>query len=128
MPIDYEVLNEGHFIHAVASGKVTCDEFVDFEMAHATDDRIRPPVSELLVVEYDALGLITMDDIQKALDQRLQLERKTISHRCGIIVRYGDNHSWNLAKFYEGMVMLHSPEDVIVFGDDRIARTWLGIG
>jgi len=48
-------------------------------------------------------------------------------HRCAIVVKLGDTHTWNLAQFCENMVTLHSPKNVIIFGDSAIARTWLGI-
>ena len=48
-------------------------------------------------------------------------------HRCAIVVSLANAHAWNLAAFYEGIVTLHSPETVIVFGTPGIARTWLGV-
>ena len=54
MPITYEVHKDGHFIHAVASRVLTGDEFVEYEVAHAIDERIKPPVSELLEVQHGA--------------------------------------------------------------------------
>jgi hypothetical protein len=65
--------------------------------------------------------------MRRVLERRAEIKEKPTPHRCGIVVQYSDTHSWNLAKFYEGMVMLHSPESVIVFGDERVAHTWLGI-
>ena len=59
MPIKYSVSHDGHFIHVVASGLVTSQEFVEYEVAHAMDERIKPPVSELLEIESGALRQIT---------------------------------------------------------------------
>jgi hypothetical protein len=36
MPITYDVSNAGHVIKATAEGKVTSEEFIEFEVAHAT--------------------------------------------------------------------------------------------
>jgi hypothetical protein len=127
MPIAYQVCNDGHVITAMADGAVTSQEFIEFEIAHAIDDRVRPPVVELFLVERNALEQITLDDMRRILDRRAEIERKPAPHRCAIVVQYGNSHSWNLAKFYEGMVMLHSPEVVIVFGNEKTARAWLGI-
>jgi hypothetical protein len=44
-----------------------------------------------------------------------------------MVISVGDAVGWDVAKFYEGMVRLHYPKDIIVFGDERIARIWLGI-
>lgn len=127
MPITYEVSHDGHIITATATSRVSSDEFVEFEVAHATDRRIHSPVAELLLIRSRALAQITIDDMHRVLERRAEIKEKPTPHRCGIVVQSGDEHSWNLSKFYEGMVMLHSPETVIVFGDEMIARTWLGI-
>ncbi len=127
MPITYEVHKDGHFIHAIASGEISGDEFVDYEISHAIDPRIRPPVAELLEMEHGTCKNITKDDMFRVLQKRLEIESPPIPHTCAIVVSYTDTHSWNLAKFYEGMVVLHSPKNVIVFGDAQMGRTWLGV-
>jgi hypothetical protein len=127
MPIEYEVLRDGHFIHAIARGAVAGDEFVQFEIDHAIDERIKPPVSELFEIEHGALRRITKDDIVKVLDRRREITQRPCPHRCAILVSLNDTHGWDLAMFYEGMVTLHFSESVIVFGDERTARIWLGV-
>jgi hypothetical protein len=127
MPISYEVHNDGHFIHAIASGVLSSQEFVDYEIAHANDERIKPPVNELLEIKHNACKLITKDDCSKILEKRKEIPKLPTPHRCAIVVSISNSHAWNIAKFYEGMVMLHHPEDVIVFADERIARIWLGV-
>jgi hypothetical protein len=127
MPIEYNVSNDGHFIHAIANGVLTPEEFIEFEVAHASDKRLNPPVNELLEIEYGACKNITKDDISKVLERRKEIEKPPTPHRCAIVVPYDDDQSWNIASFYEGMVILHYPESVIVFGDLRIARVWLGV-
>jgi hypothetical protein len=127
MPITYTIHDGGHFIHARAHGEVSPDEFVDYEIKHAIDERIKPPVSELFEIEPGALKHITMDDMSKVIERRKQIEKKPTPHRCAIVVSLSDDHTWNLAKFYEKMAMLHQPEIVIVFGSVQTARTWLGI-
>lgn len=127
MPIDYTVAGGGHMIHAVARTPVSGEEFVNYEIAHAMDERIKPPVSELFEIEDGALRGVTKDDVLKVIEGRKRVKRKHISHRCGIVVTGSDTRSWDLAKFYEGMTQLHSPEVVIVFGDRSTARTWLGM-
>jgi len=127
MAIEYSVSRDGHFIHAIASGCVTGDEFVEYEVAHAVDSRIKSPVSELLEIQSDALRQITKEDILRVIERRKELSTPHTLHRCAIVVESGGKHTWDLAKFYEGMSILHSLEVVIVFGDSRIARIWLGI-
>jgi len=63
MPILYDIYNNGHFIHAVASGIVTADEVVAYEIAHAIDERIKHPVYELLEIRNGACRHITKDDL-----------------------------------------------------------------
>lgn len=127
MPITYTVHDGGHFIHALAHGTVSPDEFIEYEITHALDDRTKPPVSELLEVESGALKNITMDDVSKVIERRRRIKREPTPHRCAIVVSLSDEHTWNLAKFYEKMVILHLPEIVIVFGNVQTARTWLGV-
>jgi hypothetical protein len=128
MPIEYDVLNDGHFIHAVAKGVVAGEEFVQFEIDHAIDERIQAPVSELFEIQHGALRRITKDDIVRVLDRRREISERPCPHRCAILVSLNDTHGWDLAMFYEGMVTLHFSESVIVFGDERTARIWLGVG
>ena len=126
MPISYSVYGNGHYIHAVARGVITRDEFIEYEVSHAIDKRIAMPVSELLEVQYGALRNIKKDDVDRVLRRRTEVKDSPVPHRCAIVVSYADSHAWELAKFYEGMAILHSPESVIVFGDSRTARVWLG--
>ncbi|MDY6862765.1 MAG: hypothetical protein SV062_07220 [Thermodesulfobacteriota bacterium] len=127
MPIKYNVSPDGHFIHAIANGIITPKEFIEFEVAHGSDKRLKPPVNELLEIEYGACRNINKDDISKVLQRRKEIKDPPTPHRCAIVVSYGDAQSWDIASFYEGMVIVHYPETVIVFGDSRIARTWLGV-
>ena len=127
MPIEYSVSRGGHFIHAMATYPVTPQEFVEYEVTHAIDKRIKTPLSELLEIGHGALRHITKDDMSRVLQQRAEIKSLPIPHRCAIVVSYGDARTWDLAKFYEGMVMLHSPESVIVFGDINTAKLWLGV-
>lgn len=127
MPISYTVHHDGHFIHAIVEPPIRGREFVEYEVAHAIDARIKPPVSELLEIGAGALEQITMDDMREVIDRRSAIDRRPQPHRCAIALRSLDDHSWRLSKFYEGMVMLHSPETVIVFASVDLARRWLGI-
>lgn len=127
MPIEYTISESGSFIHAVASGDVQREELVEYEIAHASDDRIKPPLSELLEIMPGAFCELTREDVATIFDGRKHPGRSTYSHRCAVVVSPGDTHTWDLAKFYEGMAMLHSPEVMIVFGDAITARSWLGV-
>lgn len=127
MPIKYTVSDDGHFIHAIVSAPLTSEEFVEFEIAHAIDERIKAPVSEIFEVKKDALRNINKSDIDKVIEQRKVINKQHTFHRCAIVVSLNDSYAWNLAKFYEGMSLLHFPESVIVFGDIHLAKLWLGI-
>ena len=127
MPIQYSVSDDGHFIDAVASGLVTAEEFIEYEIGHTIDERIRTPLSELLVIEPGAFRQITIEDILRVIEQRRDLPQFPVTHRCAIVVAVSDLHAWDLAKFYEGMFRLHYPQVVIVFADPATARIWLGM-
>jgi hypothetical protein len=126
MPITYSVYDRGHFIHAIAESPLTGKEFIDYEVAHAIDERINSPVSELFEISADALKHVTMDDMKEVLKRRSEIDRLPTPHRCAIALGSVDDHSWDLAKFYEGMAMLHSPATVIVFAKADVAREWIG--
>lgn len=126
MPITYNVYTDGHFIHAIAKGPLSTQEFIDYEVAHAIDKRIKPPVSELFEITSGAVKHITMDDMKAVIKCRAEVKRLPTPHRCAIALGSMDAHSWNLAKFYEGMVMLHSPETVIIFAHADLAKQWIG--
>jgi hypothetical protein len=127
MPIKYSVSNDGHFIHAVAEGTVTDEEFTDYEVTHATDSRVEAPCYELFEISYGSLDQVTPQAIEKALELRNTLNRAHIPHNCAIVVSCYDGVAWDLAKLYEGMAMLHTPCHVVVFGDVGTARIWLGV-
>ncbi|MDY6973042.1 MAG: hypothetical protein SV775_12020 [Thermodesulfobacteriota bacterium] len=127
MPIEYSVSSGGHFIYALATYPVTRQEFVDYEVDHAISEEIKIPVLELLEIRSDALRHISKDDVLRVLKRRDEIERLPVPHRCAIVVSYGDVRAWDLAKFYEGMVMLHPRESVVVFGDVHTAKLWLGV-
>lgn len=126
MPITYSVHQDGHFIHAIAESPLLPEEFVDYEVAHAIDGRIKAPVSELFEIAAGACENITMDDMKEVLRRRGAVEHPPTPHRCAIALGSMDGHTWALAKFYEGMARLHSPETVIVFAHADIAKEWIG--
>lgn len=127
MPITYDILEDGHYIHAVATPPFTSEEFIEYEMTHPIDGRIRTPVSELFEIRHGACDSITMSDMSEVLRRRKEVKEPPTPHRCAVVVSPHDTHAWDLAKFYRGMIMLHSEENVIVFATADIARIWLGV-
>ena len=123
MPIRYTIHNDGHFIHAIASGTVTDKDLVDYEKTHNSDERIKTPFDEMFEIQPGAFQEVTRDGISKLLEHRKE-SKEPIPHRCAIVVSYGNHIAWDLAKFYEAMAI--SSKSVIVFGDPWIARKWLG--
>ena len=126
MPISYTVHAGGNFVHAVAKDPLTPQEFIDYEVGHAIDGRIKPPVSELFEIAARLCEHITMDDMHEVLKRRGEVEHLPTPHRCAIVLGSLNDHSWDLATFYAGMAMLHSPETVIVFAHADIAKSWIG--
>lgn len=126
MPIIYSIHASGHLIHAIAQSPLSAREFIDYEIFHGIDERIKLPVSELFEISANALKNITTEDIKRALIRRTEIDRPPTLHRCAILLASLDDYNWELAKFYEGMAMLHSPERVIVFANAEVAKKWLG--
>lgn len=127
MPIEYKVAEDGHFIHAIASGEVTEAEFIEYENTHACDARVKSPFKELLEIRQGSFRLVTPAAIEQLVAHRGQPGSRHLWHHCAIVVSYSDTGAWDLAKLYERLASLHSPCGVIVFGDAGIAKTWLGV-
>ncbi len=127
MPVTYSVIDGGHVVLAVVSAPLSEEEFIEFEINHAIDERLKAPVVELLRIETGALDDISMSAMQRVQELRREVDRRPTPHKCAIVVPYSDGHAWDLAKYYEGMAGLHSPESVIVFGDEKLARVWLAV-
>ncbi len=127
MPITYSVSKDGHFIHAVADGVVTNEDILAYEIEFRDDGRIKPPVKELLEIKPGCEKEFTMEGVADAVKQKEKTLHKNSHHTCAIVVPYEDNSGWDLANFYSTMAQMHFPSSVIVFGDIRIAKTWLGV-
>ena len=126
MPIKYEIQDDGRFIIASAHGIVTDRDFVEYEVAHAGDARVKSPADELLEITSDADIQLTRDGILEALQKNKELAERRIRHRCAIVVSCAEKIAWDLAKFYESMARLHGRSSVIVFASSNIAKIWLG--
>lgn len=126
MAIEYTISKDGHKIHAIASEPVTSEQFIEYEVSHAINKQATPPIAELFEIKCGALTNVTKEDISEIVERRKQLGTPHARHRCAMVVPYSDAHGWDLAKLYEGMTILHSPEVVIVFGDSQLAKLWLG--
>lgn len=126
MPITYKILMNGHLIHSIAAGKVSKQNFIDYEIQHAKDENLKSPVSELFEIRNGAFDNLSKDDIKNILDARINTSH-IIHHKCALVVSMNDHKGWDLAKFYENLMMLHQPASVIVFGDIKTAKTWFGI-
>ena len=50
MPIEYSVSDDGHFIGATASGLVTTQKYINYEITHVANKHVTEPFSELLVI------------------------------------------------------------------------------
>jgi hypothetical protein len=127
MPIEYRVAEDGHFIHAIASGEVTDAEFADYEVKHSSDARVKAPCKELLEIPHGSFKLVTHLAVEQVLARRQQSKKPYLCHHCAIVVSYSDAGAWDLAKLYERLASLHSPCSVVVFGDLGVAKTWLGV-
>lgn len=127
MPIEYKVAENGHFIHAIAMGEVTDEEFVGYENGHTSDARVKFPFKELLEIRQGSFRLVTHKAIERLVTRRGQPGSRHLWHHCAIVVSYSDDGAWDLAKLYEKLASPHSPCSVVVFGDLGVAKTWLGV-
>jgi hypothetical protein len=89
MPIEYRVSDGGHFIHAIAQGEVTNEEFIDYEEKHGSDARVKAPCKELLEIPTGAFRLVTHDAVEEVLSRR-RSRGPRVCHHCAIVVSYSD--------------------------------------
>jgi hypothetical protein len=128
MPIVYSVQAAGHLIQAIASGVVTGDELVAYELAHTADPRIALPLGEILEIQHGVGAQLSRPDLERVVACRRTPGQPPVPpHRCAIVVSVSDAPGWELAKLYEAMALRQRPEPVIVFADRRTAETWLGL-
>lgn len=127
MPIKYDISHNGKFIHAVAEPVVTSAELFDYENNHLAAEEVQHPVRELIEVRAGAFQGLTREDFAALYSTCSEERTDATPHRCAIVVSPDDCESWDTAKFYESMAMLHRPEVVIVFGDLKAAKLWLGV-
>jgi len=125
VPIEYSVREGGRFVHAIARGEVTNEEFIDYETKRGGDARVKASCRELLEVPAGVLRLVTREAIEEALSRRAAKAARA-PHRCAIVVSYSDSAAWDLAKLFEKLAAARSPGSVVVFGDVGTAKTWLG--
>jgi hypothetical protein len=126
MPIEYEVQEDGRFVSAKAFGTVTDHDLLEYEVAHASDERIKAPADELLEITTDAKVLLTREGIEQALRKVEEMGARYPCRHCAIVVRCFGKETWELAKFYETTARLNAPPSVIVFGNVEVANIWLG--
>jgi hypothetical protein len=128
MPINYTLQNDARLIHAIADGRVTNENVVNFVTAIAHDKRIEPWADELFEIRPNCTVEVTYDGILKAIDQTENLVEKTKIFRCAIFIPHKDEKAWEMTKLYRAMAQRDEDISVIsLFSDIAAAREWLKI-
>ena len=125
MPIDYEVLKNGQFVYAVASGELTSEDLVGYDKALAVNHGIKDGFKELFDASRITRNDITKETVNQLVESNLQKSKDRVSgSKCAIVVS-GDL-SFHLAKYFESQAA-DLDLTTIVFNDLSTARIWLGI-
>jgi hypothetical protein len=128
MSVTYTIHNEGHLVHAIASGRVIDKDLLGYEISIANDDRIVPGSDVVFEIKPDCVVTITGEGMQKVIERREALAKKRKSYRCAIVIPYKNRQLWETAQYYKKKNELKFPGIVtVLFSDMGVAGEWLGI-
>lgn len=123
MPLEYEVLEEGTLVHAVASGNFLLEDCLAYERAVAQDERVRAGYRELYDVSAVESFSFDPEDMSSIAEASASNPKDRPGRRVAIVVN--SSEGFQLARLYRDLTA--ELENVIVFNDEATARIWLGV-
>ena len=123
MPLEYSVEQEGTFVQAAATGKLTSDEILAYEDQLAEDSRIQSGFRELFDVSDITESEVQDEHLPMIAERVARNPKRTKSAKLAIVARRPE--SFDRARRYERFASLHR-QNVVVFNDIATARIWLG--
>ena len=124
MPIQFEYIDEINCLYAVAKGKVSLHEFLEF---HRSITITEPPPTLLILCDYrelDSSGLTTSDLERIKADALSRTEYKYGMVKQAFVV--SDTLTFGLSRMFDGLVFSEKYQ-VSVFTDMNAAKSWLGV-
>ena len=124
MPIEYTLERGGTLVMAVATGALNLDSFVSLRERLLNDSGLKTPHDTLLDVRAVSRIDISEDDL-KLIAQGLTSGPKDLGAARLAIIAHQEN-AFTLGNIYK-TIEKGVEENVIVFFNPEVAKTWLGI-
>ena len=124
MPVKYKIHDNGKYVYAKATGKLTPAEIIDYLHKVKTNSKIKEGYKELFDVRFITESKVTIASFARIIKEVIADEKRIFRNKLAIVVSKLD--SFDKAKIYEKM----GPEEkhkVIVFNTLDIAKTWLNV-
>jgi thymidine kinase len=124
MPVKYQVHDNGKYVYAKATGKLTPEEIIDYVHKVKVNSKIKEGFKELFDVRFITESKVTIESFTRITKEVIADKKRIFRNKLAIVVSKVD--SFDKAKFYEKMVPAEKHK-VIVFNTLEIAKTWLDV-
>ena len=124
MPVKYKIHDNGKYVYAKATGKLTPAEIINYVQKVRMNSEIKEGYKELFDVRFITESKVTIESFAEIIKEVIADEKRISRNKLAIVVSNPD--SFDKAKSYETMV----PEEkhkVIVFNTLEIAKIWLNV-
>ena len=124
MPVEYQIHDNGKYVHAKATGTLTPEEIIDYIHKLKANSEIKEGYKELFDVRFITESKVTINSFARIIKEVIADEKRIFRNKLAIVV--SKLESFNKAKFYEKTVPAEK-QKVIVFNTIETAKTWLGV-
>jgi hypothetical protein len=120
MSISYRIANGGRLVYTRASGPVTEEELLSYQVKLLKDPKVRPGFFEL----FDGTAAHGVDLADGLIEKLVAVDEahadKLVRGKCAIVIR----SDFELAEEFERLH--HGPNEVLLFFNLDVASVWLG--
>jgi hypothetical protein len=124
VPIEYTLEKDGGAVIAQATGVINLESFMNLRKALIADENLRDPHNTLLDARNVSHIEITEEDLVEIAKGLTSGPKKLGANRLAIVAR--KEQAFDLGKKYRA-VEKGVEENVVVFYNISVARTWLGL-
>ena len=121
MPITYDVRNDGNRVLSVATGPVTETDLRDYQAALLSDARVKPGFDELFDATAAQESGLSEAVLRNMVEADLAHTEKLRGGKCAIVAQTGFAWAQRYVDLHKG------PQNIMVFVNMEVARTWVGI-
>ncbi len=123
MPIEYQVSNDGSYVHVVASGTVTAKESIDCQKSIAENSIVKLGYRVLFDTSKIAKIEISKGDIIQIENSAFLNPKNTPDMKVAIVAN--TMIVFVISRFYDRMISI--TENIIVFNNISSAKIWLEV-